>query len=1226
MFCSLFLSTPKSYVVTLYFVEDTDNVPSGDHSQKHYFESRISREYRFRNEPYHDLLGVRATDATSIEPRWRHMIGMNSLPWLEHHLIDSQAVFPGSGYLCMAIEAMRQVQRERHPQQQLVTIALRDVSFLRGLVVPDLPGQRTEVQLSFTPQPDALFTFNFRITAHWDGEWHEHCRGSIQGTLATSDGQEEVDGIQLAHLASGVQTELSSEAISIGSNELYRELTEAGNVYGPTFRRIRSYRLEVDNSAATAAIEIPDTASIMPAQHQQAHLIHPTTLDVVLHTCLPMVSHHLGRGSIMPVHISEILVCATTEMPSEPSSKLDVSTIMRSSHFRTAHTDVCVTAHGKTLLVASGVEMRSLAADPSPGDAITEDGGICYELDWRPDLEFLRAQDLTSSPNLTQIIRHVLYKSANLSALEIGASNVQLSLAFLGCLDGRESSWPEYEYAAESSTIHEKARRQFVGYPVRYRTITTDSDVCDQGFKLHSYGVVLVSTLPFLGQARRLVDPNGVVIMELKSKPDKDWASLLHEAHLAIQLSVYDTVRNSMVILARPMNLDEVVKLPQSITILTHTDGVGSSGQQWVAEIEHWLLAKSSTVSREPLRANKTVVDPDAGGRGTEHCFIVVEDQTNPILSDPSCFGTIISLLKQPCRIVWLSPNDPPPMHQITGVARTAHAENENLRLTTVHVEPQLLSARDGNSTRLFEILALTLDPKGTSQEREYMVNKAGTVLIPRLLPENSLNHAIRKDTAGSHEVERVRFLDTSRTFALSAGDPGHLSGVSPATFHEIDRRPDTLANDEIELETRAFVLSKAGLKASHCAYTGIITRVGATVKHLSVGDHVVAISTTIGVNRSIIPQDHVGRVPPGIPPEVGARTILHIMAAYHALHGLAHLPSNGKVLIHGALTAAGRATLAVARSVGAAVAVSAAGHEDARFMTEELQISPDHVVLMRQSRSPKNVLVGDVDVIIQADAEDVPPQILEYLRPFGSVVVLGESNLDKPGRLSNLNLPRNSAVFFCDILGLLSERPDLASGLVAQAAATLSHLPFFGLDDCVRPIQHAAKVLRLIETGVCESVLLQADDSPIIQVALHPHSNTDWNTKDASYLITGGLGDLGRRLLGLMAQRGAKHLITLSRRACSVEDHRELQEQLRATSPGCNLHCLTCDITQEESVRQAAERLHELGVPPVRGIVQSAALLKVCILLPNQKRLAHCVWGYQRLVSNWHRTEHWTQ
>ncbi|KUI60431.1 Lovastatin diketide synthase LovF [Cytospora mali] len=1183
------VSPPTAVGVTLY------DLPSytWDHSQKHYFESRISREYRFRSEPYHDLLGVRAMDATSIEPRWRHMIGLNTLPWLEHHIIDSQIVFPGSGYLCMAIEALRQIKRERHPQQRLVTIALRDVSFLRGLVVSDLPGQRTEAQLSFTPQPGTVFTFDFRITAHWDGEWHEHCRGIIHGMLAMEDGREEADDVQLAYLASGVKSQLSPEAISIDPKELYHELTQDGNFYGQTFRGIRSYSLEVDDSSAIAAVEVPDTAALMPAQYQQPHLIHPTTLDIVLHTCLPMVSHYLGRGSIMPVHIGEILVSATPELPHEPSSELNVSTMMRSSHYRTAHTDVCVTAHGQAVLVASGVELMSLSSNPSAADGVTDGSGICYELDWRPDLEFLRAQDVSMDSKLIQVIRHVLYKSANLSALEIGAGHADLSLAFLGCLDGHEDSWPAYEYAADSSASIEKTRKQLVGYPVHYRTFAADSDLCDQGFKPQSYSVVLISTLQSLGQARSLIDTEGVVIMELKIVPDDDWASLIRDASLHVQLSVYDTVRSSLVILARPKNTEQVVKLPQRITMLTHSDG--GDEQPWVTQIEHWLQAGCSLVSREPLHASRTFLDLDNGERGNEHCFIVVEDQITPILSDPNCFNAIISLLKQSSRIVWISPSDPLPMHQITGVARTAHAENENLSLTTVHVAPQLLSANNATSTRLLDILALTLDPEGTSQEREYLVDKAGTVLIPRLLSEHSLDHAIRRDTAGRHEVERSRFLDDSRTLALAVGDLRQLGGGRSAIFHETGKLPVILADDEVEVETRAFTLSKSGLKASYCTYAGVVTQVGASVNHLSPGEHVVAISTTMGANRLVVPQEYVGRLPAGTPPAVGARTALHIMAAYHALHGLARLPSKGRILIHGALTASGRATLAVARSIGATVAASATGQEDARRMIDELQISPELIVIIRQSKSPRNVSVGGVDAVIQADTEDVPSQILAYLKPFGSVVVLGleESSLEGQGRLSNLNVPRNSAVFFCDIVGLLIERPDMASSLVAHAAETLSNLPFLGLDECVRPVDHAAKALRLIETGVCDWVVLQADANPNVPVALRPHKNSDWNRQDASYLITGGLGDLGRRLLGLMAQRGAKHLITLSRRACSVKDHLELQGQLRVVNPGCSLYCLTCDITQEESVQQAAERLHELGLPPVRGIVQSAALLK---------------------------------
>ncbi|GAW26264.1 putative polyketide synthase [Rosellinia necatrix] len=85
----------------------------------------------------------------------------------------------------------------------------------------------------------------------------------------------------------------------------------------------------------------------------------------------------------------------------------------------------------------------------------------------------------------------------------------------------------------------------------------------------------------------------------------------------------------------------------------------------------------------------------------------------------------------------------------------------------------------------------------------------------------------------------------------------------------------------------------------------------------------------------------------------------------------------------------------------------------------------------------------------------------------------------------------------------------------------------------------------------------------------------------------------MGKRLLRLMARRGAKHLVTLSRRAITDSDHQDLQAELEMIRPGCQIYCLSCDITSETDLKRIVTTLPRLGVPPVRGVIQSAAILQ---------------------------------
>lgn len=1170
-----------------------------------------------RRDPYHDLLGARALDATSIEPRWRHMISLATLTWLEHHIVDSQVIFPGSGYICMAIEAVRQMQRERHPESQLETLVLKNISFPRALVVPGSP-QRTEMQLSLTPQVGTILGYNFRVTALSDGKWFEHCTGIIEGLLAPEKPEGVVNGVHDSYPLANGHSDCNgaiSEGRIFNAEEIYRALSDAGNTYGPTFAGIRHMSLSADVKSGSAAIEIPNTAALMPAGHQEPHLIHPTTLDILLHTCLPLAASHFGQGSIMPVHIDELHLLTTTAMPCKSGAELHATPVLKSSHFRTAYADLSVAAGGETVLLASGIELRSLAPQTDLDEGKLQ--GICYDLEWLPDVDFFSQDSPARFAGLAQVFRAVNHKyGKHLRVLEIGTRHSNLSLAFLGTLDGPRSTWPLLDFASTTPESLYQARRQLTGYPVRYHSLSQDYDLCKQGLDSSSYDLVLTSSIEAAQQASILVKSTGIVVVESATQPDGSLISIFNAANLEMQQTSTDNSRGSWVIVARPSVHKERPVVPEQVQILTHSHS--RIRQSWASSLEDTLRSGGVNVSREPISAVQFGLGLDIHAKdGCTNYIVVLEDEPQPILSDPQCFNAVVALLRQPCRIIWVSPENPLPMHQITGVARTAHAENATLRLTTVHVAPELLSLPIEDPGRLqhsdwpfYDIFVRVMELAWSAEEhveREYRVDKAGAVLVPRLRHSLSLNNAVHSDPPldTDRKVVTGKFVDSSRTLSLAS--VGH-KGPGPkfterVVFHETALAAATLAEDEIAIETQAFVLSTQGPKAAPCVYSGSITKVGAAVSNLSIGDHVIAIGSVQGANRLRVSCSQSGLLPSSMSPAVGAGVLIDVLAACYSLQRLAHLSPRGKILIHGALSNLGRAVVAVSRSIGTRIGATAANISEASVMASALGIALDEVIILTTQHLRRgDAWVQDVDVIVQTGTGGVPDQVLARLKPFGSVVVVTTTNDSSPhtssksaGASTMPMAPRNSAIFFCDIIEPLTARPDLIPDLMTQSIAAMEHFPVTGMDLCVRPVAHVDDAMRLIRTGSCDRIVLQVEKQSTVSIMALPTSQGDaWTSEDACYVIAGGLGDLGIRLLHLMARRGAKHLVTLSRRFVEVQEQHRIQAQLQELSPGCKLYCLNCDLTVEESVKKAAATLASMGVPPVRGIVHSAALLQV--------------------------------
>lgn len=118
----------------------------------------------------------------------------------------------------------------------------------------------------------------------------------------------------------------------------------------------------------------------------------------------------------------------------------------------------------------------------------------------------------------------------------------------------------------------------------------------------------------------------------------------------------------------------------------------------------------------------------------------------------------------------------------------------------------------------------------------------------------------------------------------------------------------------------------------------------------------------------------------------------------------------------------------------------------------------------------------------------------------------------------------------------------------------------------------------------------------------------------EASYLITGGLGGLGRRLALWMAERGARHLCLLGRGASkerAADFLRELENR------GVKALVIQADVAREADVARALGEVSE-SLPPLRGIFHLAGSLDDALLVNESwERLTQI--GAAKLEGAWH-------
>lgn len=109
-------------------------------------------------------------------------------------------------------------------------------------------------------------------------------------------------------------------------------------------------------------------------------------------------------------------------------------------------------------------------------------------------------------------------------------------------------------------------------------------------------------------------------------------------------------------------------------------------------------------------------------------------------------------------------------------------------------------------------------------------------MVVPRLHYSDKFNRAIADDGDSGSETEKHLFADCQR--------PLMLSSDRSTLFVDDDKVYTTpLADDTIEVEVQAIVLSKAGSTAFMGEHACVVARVGANVKSLTLGDRVIALA-----------------------------------------------------------------------------------------------------------------------------------------------------------------------------------------------------------------------------------------------------------------------------------------------------------------------------------------------------------------------------------------------
>lgn len=150
--------------------------------------------------------------------------------------------------------------------------------------------------------------------------------------------------------------------------------------------------------------------------------------------------------------------------------------------------------------------------------------------------------------------------------------------------------------------------------------------------------------------------------------------------------------------------------------------------------------------------------------------------------------------------------------------------------------------------------------------------------------------------------------------------------------------------------------------------------------------------------------------------------------------------------------------------------------------------------------------------------------------------------------------------------------------GKVKEPAPT-TVFPYSRLEEAFRTLQSGK--------GMGKFVLVPSDDDtvPVVPAAPVPYKFE----MNASFVIAGGFGGIGRSIAHWMVSRGAKSIIFLSRSGASKPQAQETVRELEEL--GVTVSVFACDISDKDRMAVVLKDC-EKKLPPIKGCIQSTMAL----------------------------------
>ncbi|KAI1846403.1 hypothetical protein JX266_007608 [Neoarthrinium moseri] len=588
--------------------------------------------------------------------------------------------------------------------------------------------------------------------------------------------------------------------------------------------------------------------------------------------------------------------------------------------------------------------------------------------------------------------------------------------------------------------------------------------------------------------------------------------------------------------------------------------------------------------------------------------YICLSELDAPLLYNMSAatFERVQKLLLGCSSILWVSSGaymnaERPHMNVAQGLLRTVRSELSKAA-ATLDLSPSSQLNPLRSSELIIQALEAILDPvvDGVALDYEFAEDSQGNLMVPRVYQEKEMDLALCRETQVSDPYVQD-FEQPGRPLKIAIETPGALDSIYFLDDADV-KRP--LGKDEIEVRLAAtgvnfkdVVISMGQLVSPYIGIecSGTVTRVGDKVQSLSVGDRVAAMSFGAYSTFARCPATSAVVIPNDMSFETAASIPVVYSTAYYGLIELARLRAGERVLIHAGSGGVGQAAIQLSQMIGAEIYATVGSAEKKKFLVDTYAVPESHIFFSRSTAFGADLKAATggagVDVAINSLAGDLLRETWECMAHFGRFIEIGKRDITANTRLEMSKFEYNCTFSSVDLTLVAMERP-IVMGRVLTAAMDLLRK---GLVKPISPINFVemsdiVTVLRGLQSGKTLGKLVVNHQAGGRVKATHPPVKSTLLPHDATYVIAGGTGGLGRSIAKRLVHRGARHIVLLSR--SGKLNHQLCQLSEEGHRFGAVIDVKACDIADEASVSAVIATIQET-MPPIRGMIHAAMVLR---------------------------------